>query len=199
MRPGRQENMATYLDSTRQRSDRPQGVDAPVFEGIFARLAGGTPATRDLALLTLRIAFGLALALTHGRAKLLAPGRLLESLGKHGFPQPQIFGWAAILSEFAGGLLLAVGLLTRPAATLVLLTLGVAAFDFHSTDPFAKRELALAYAVVGLALVIAGPGRARRAGHRPARERRQRLWYGTTRSRAASGCAHNGLENHGER
>jgi putative oxidoreductase len=134
-------------------------VRTSVSSGIFARLASAPPASRDLALLILRLGFGVSLALTHGRVKLLAPVKFLEGLAKHGFPLPLFFGWAAILSEFAGGLLLAVGLLTRPAATFVLITLGVAAFDFHSADPFAKRELALAYAVVALAVGIAGPGR----------------------------------------
>ncbi len=50
-------------------------------------------------------------------------------------------------------------LLTRPAITFVLIALGVAAFDFHSADSFAKRELALACAVVALAVAIAGPRR----------------------------------------
>jgi len=150
--------VTTHLDSARQGSERRRSLQ-PVSQGIFARLASDTPATRDLALLTLRVGFGLALSLSHGRAKLAAPARFLEALSKHEFPLPHFFGWAAILSEFAGGLLLALGLLTRPAATLVLVTLGIAAFDFHSADPFAKRELALAYAVVGLAVAIAGPGR----------------------------------------
>ena len=36
---------------------------------------------------------------------------------------PTFFGWAAILSEFVGGILLAVGLLTRPAAAFSFATL----------------------------------------------------------------------------
>jgi uncharacterized membrane protein YphA (DoxX/SURF4 family) len=29
----------------------------------------------------------------------------------------------------------------------------------HATDPYQKKELALAYVVIGLAILIAGPGR----------------------------------------
>ena len=106
------------------------------------------------------MAFGSALALSHGLGKLEAPAQFILALTKRGFPLPGVFGWAALLSEFAGGgILLALGLLTRPAAGFVLITLTVAAFDIHSGDPFAKRELALAYAVVALTLLIAGPGR----------------------------------------
>jgi putative oxidoreductase len=151
--------MTTQLDSASPAIDLPPAAQTPIPNGIFARLAGGAPATRDLALVILRVGFGAALSLTHGRVKLAAPARFIEGLSKHGFPLPLFFGWAAILSEFAGGLLLAIGLLTRPAATFVLITLSVAAFDFHSADPFAKRELALAYSVVALAVAIAGPGR----------------------------------------
>jgi putative oxidoreductase len=139
--------------------DRAPPPGAVEGRGFFARLAGGGATTRDVGLLILRVAFGASLSLTHGRVKLLAPARFIDGLRTRGFPLPLFFGWAAILSEFAGGLLLAIGLLTRPAATLVLITLGVAAFDFHAADPFAKRELALAYGTVALALAIAGPGR----------------------------------------
>ena len=151
--------MTTQPDSADPALDLPPAAETQLSQGVFAHLASASPASGDLSLLILRVGFGVSLALTHGRAKLLAPARFLEGLSKHGFPLPLFFGWAAILSEFAGGLLLAVGLLTRPAGTLVLITLGVAAFDFHSADPFAKRELAVAYSVVALAVLIAGPGR----------------------------------------
>jgi len=151
--------VTTQVDAANEVSNLPAAAPERTSRRFFAQLDSGAPITRDLALLSLRLAFGGALALTHGRAKLAAPARFLEALAKRDFPLPGFFGWAAILSEFVGGLLLAVGLLTRPAATFVVITLGVAAFDFHSADPFAKRELALAYAVVALSVAIAGPGR----------------------------------------
>ena len=113
----------------------------------------------DAALLVLRVTFGVALALAHGYGKVVSPERFLQGLTTRGFPLPGLFGWAAIASELIGGLLLALGLLTRPAAAFVLITLSVAAFDIHAADPFAKRELALAYVSVALAILIAGPGR----------------------------------------
>lgn len=113
----------------------------------------------DSALLVLRVTFGLALAFAHGFGKVSNPERFLQNLAAKDFPLPGFFGWAAIASEFLGGLLLALGLFTRPAAAFVLITLGVAAFDIHAHDPFAKRELALAYVAVALAVLVAGPGR----------------------------------------
>jgi putative oxidoreductase len=41
----------------------------------------------------------------------------------------------------------------------VLVTMLVAAFHVHATDPFSKKELALAYATAALAILLAGPGR----------------------------------------
>lgn len=112
----------------------------------------------DSAVLVLRVGFGLALSLGHGLAKLNNPGHFLEIVAKS-FPAPLLLGWAAMLSEFAGGLLLALGLFTRSAAAFIAGTLFVAAIKVHAADPFAKKELALAYALVGLAFLIGGPGR----------------------------------------
>jgi putative oxidoreductase len=65
----------------------------------------------------------------------------------------------AMLSEFVGGILVAIGLATRPAALFVTATMLGAAFVAHSGDPFSKKESALAYALVALVVLVAGPGR----------------------------------------
>lgn len=57
-----------------------------------------------------------------------------------------------------GGLLIALGLATRPAAFLVLVTMGVAAFIRHAADPFRVKELALAYWTIAGALILTGGG-----------------------------------------
>lgn len=113
----------------------------------------------DLALLWLRVSFGLTLAFTHGLSKLQDPGHFLEVVAQRGFPAPSLLGWAAILSEVAGGIALALGLFTRTAGAFVAVTLFIAAFKVHAADPFAKKELALAYAAIGVAFVAAGAGR----------------------------------------
>jgi putative oxidoreductase len=117
------------------------------------------PSDAALGLLVLRVAFGLSLALAHGLPKLLDPARFIGGLAQRSFPLPQVFGWAAIGAELGGGLLLAIGLFTRPAAALVLITMAVAVLDVHAADPFRKKELALAYGAVALALLHTGPGR----------------------------------------
>jgi putative oxidoreductase len=127
--------------------------------GFFARLAASPPSARELGLALVRVGFGLSLAFAHGLGKISHPDQFIGGLTQGGFPLPVFFGWAAILSEFAGGLLLALGLLARPAAAFVVATLGVAAFHVHSADPYQKKELALAYVLVGIAVLVAGPGR----------------------------------------
>jgi putative oxidoreductase len=160
--------MAIQSEVSEQALTGVSGSSAPVsppanltakYAALLVSSADSTPVARDLSLLILRVGFGTALALAHGFGKLSAPDQFIQGLVKRGFPAPTFFGWAALLSEFGGGLLLAFGLLTRPAATLILITLGVAAFDIHAGAPFAKRELALGYAVVALAVLLAGPGR----------------------------------------
>ena len=126
---------------------------------LFSRLSASTPVARDLGLALVRLGFGLSLALAHGLGKLMNSSQFVSGLAQGGFPLPSLLGWAAIAGEFAGGLLLAIGLFTRPAAALVMATLGVAAFHVHAADPFQKKELALAYVVISLAVLIAGPGR----------------------------------------
>lgn len=128
-------------------------------KGLFAKLAATTPSLQDIGLGLVRVGFGLSLALAHGLGKLSHPDQFVNGLTQGGYPAPALLAWIAILSEFAGGLLLALGLFARPAAAFVIGTLGVAAFQVHAADPYQKKELALAYVVVGLAILIAGPGR----------------------------------------
>jgi putative oxidoreductase len=110
-------------------------------------------------LLLLRLWFGLVLSLTHGLSKLGDLPRFIASVGRDGIPLPVLTGSFAAASEFLGGLLLALGLFTRPAGLAVFGTLFVAAVQVHASDPFTKKEFALAYAMVALALAVGGPGR----------------------------------------
>lgn len=76
-----------------------------------------------------------------------------------GFPAPEAFAWAAGLAEFAGGLLLALGLLTRPAALFAGTTLAVAFFVRHAPDPFTAKEKALVYLLACICLLLTGAGK----------------------------------------
>jgi len=72
---------------------------------------------------------------------------------------PQVTLVLAVLAEVVCSLLLVLGLGTRVAAVLPLVTMLVAAFVIHAGDPWAKKELALLYAVPYLTLLLAGGGR----------------------------------------
>ena len=128
----------------------------------FRSLVFGTGATSpatDLGLLLLRLGLGLMMAFGHGLGKLPPSAGFIEGTAAMGFPLPTVFAWAAALSEFVGGLLIAVGLATRPAALFVAGTMAVAAFVAHAGDPFGDREMALVYLTGALALVATGGGR----------------------------------------
>jgi putative oxidoreductase len=101
----------------------------------------------------------LSLALAHGLGKVGDLGKFTQGVASKGIVLPGLLGPLAALSEFVGGLCVAFGFATRPAATFVLLTMLVAAFRIHATAPFGTKELALAYAVAALCVLIAGPGR----------------------------------------
>lgn len=113
----------------------------------------------EVGLLVLRVFAGLSLALAHGWMKLPPSEQFIDGVGNLGFPVPGAFAWAATLAEFAGGILLALGLFTRPAAFFVLFTMGVAAFGQHLRDPFSVKEMALLYGAIALMYLLKGAGR----------------------------------------
>lgn len=112
----------------------------------------------DCGLLVLRLGAGLFMALGHGLTKLRAFAQLSRV-----FPDPLGIGSAASLSlatgaELLAALLLTIGLFARPSAVALAFTMAVAGVLQHAPDPFAKKELALLYGVVFLALALTGPG-----------------------------------------
>lgn len=113
----------------------------------------------DWGLLLLRLISGLALALAHGLGKVPPSERFIGTVGELGFPFPVLFAWGAGMAELAGGLLLAAGLLTRPASLFIVVTMLTAVVLRHAGDPFSEREKALLFAAIGLLFLIAGPGR----------------------------------------
>lgn len=133
----------------------------PVLRSI---LFGGyaLPSLRaDVGDLILRAFAGLSLALTHGYVKLDAQrfAGFTSGVEKMGFPAPTFFAWAAVVSELVGGILLALGLLTRPAAFLIACTMAVAGFVRHAADDFGVKELAFLYLAVAICYLLRGAGR----------------------------------------
>lgn len=135
----------------------------------------------DVGLLVLRLA-GLGLAVAHGWGKVAAlstgqGGRFIEGVASLGFPAPAFFALAAALSEFLGGICVALGLGTRVAAGFAAATMFVAAFARHrahahflswlgvapaseeSLKAWGNPELALVYLAAFVAVALLGPGR----------------------------------------
>src|SRR5215204_5007135 len=89
----------------------------------------------------LRIFAGISIAAAHGIGKIPPGEGLITRARELGFPAPVIFAWAAALSEFLGGILLALGLFTRLAAFFIACTMLVAILGVHAADPYQKKEL----------------------------------------------------------
>ena len=111
----------------------------------------------DGALTLLRVVTGLTLALAHGLGKLPPSEKFVGMVTGMGFPP--VFAWAAALSEFGGGLCLALGLATRPAATVVCFTMLVAALGQHRSDLFGEGERAILYGTIALTFALLGSSR----------------------------------------
>ena len=120
---------------------------------------GGASRQADLGLLLFRLFVGLALAWGHGINKLPPSEGFLSGVMEMGFPAPLLFAWAAGIAEFVGGHLIALGLLTRPAALFVAITMSVAAFIRQAGDPFEDIEKALLFLAAAVLLMLIGAGR----------------------------------------
>jgi putative oxidoreductase len=121
--------------------------------------AGGGSKMADAGLLLLRLVAGLGLAFGHGIGKIPPSSGFIENVSRLGFPEPEVFAWAAAASEFLGGLLLAAGFLTRPATIAIAFTMGTAAFRQNLGEPFTSKEKALLYMTIAVCFLLAGAGR----------------------------------------
>src|SRR4051812_20128822 len=123
--------------------------------------------TFDAALLVLRLGIGLIFAV-HGAQKLFGwwkgPGFAgwQGAMGHMGFRPAPLFAGVSALAEFAGGLGLALGLLTPIAATVLIGQSVVIIGSAHWRSGFFNRdngfEFPLALATGVAAILLAGPG-----------------------------------------
>ena len=110
---------------------------------------------RFLSILRIVSAF---LLIPHGAQKLFG------FLAPPGMPSPPLFSqmWIGGVLEFFGGLLLLIGLFTRPVAFILSGMMAVAYFQMHAPGGFwplqNKGELAVIYSFVYLFLAVAGGG-----------------------------------------
>lgn len=120
----------------------------------------------NVALAVLRLVVGLLVA-GHGAQKLFGwfggPGleRTVGWLGSIGFRPPRLWAWLAGLSEFGGGVLFALGLLTPLGSVGIAAAMLTAIVRAHWPKVWASErgfELPLTYLVVALAVGVTGPG-----------------------------------------
>lgn len=113
----------------------------------------------DLGLLALRLLVGGFMLFGHGLPKLMGwAERSRTFFDPFGLgPAPSLA--LALFAEVGCSLAIMVGLYTRLATIPLLVTMFVAAFMANAGEPWSKQELAMAFASVFAALLVAGPGR----------------------------------------
>lgn len=118
----------------------------------------GMSAAANLGLTLLRVFAGLAMAFGHGLGK-LPPGQgLIDRASQIGFPMPVAFAWAAGLSEFLGGIFLAIGLFTRVSGFFIGAVMLTALLGVHAADPFAQQEKAFLFLFIAISFMLKGAG-----------------------------------------
>ena len=109
-----------------------------------------------------------AIFIVSGFGKLMAVGGIAATLGKQGFPQPMLFGYAVGALEFVGGVLILIGFQTRIVAlVLAAFTAGtiLISHNFWAMEGAARASNKIQalknLAMIGgyLMLFVAGAGR----------------------------------------
>jgi putative oxidoreductase len=121
--------------------------------------SGNTGTGADAGLAVLRVVAGLLLVALHGLSKVPPQEGFVGWIGGMGFPAPLAFAWMAAFAEVVGGVLLAIGLLTRPAALLLVIHFTVVVLVAHAGDAMGDRELAILFGTISLLYLLAGAGR----------------------------------------
>ena len=136
---------------------------------LFSRLRSALERQDGLAYLLLRVAFGLML-ITHGLPKILGTSHGSMANPMAGsvnlianvlhLPAAPLIGWFIALLEGLGGLMLAMGLLTRPLAAMVTVQMLVICWLLGPTFPWIDRgfEYPLILAFVSFYLLTHGAG-----------------------------------------
>lgn len=134
---------------------------------MFRKLIATAPTWFNL---PVRVALGL-IFFAHGAQKVLGAfggkglSEALQGEAPYSFMRPSwLWLGAAVFSEFLGGILVFLGLLTRVGAFFIGITMLVAMFGVHWNNGFflSNRGYEYTFALLGMAvaLVIAGGGRA---------------------------------------
>jgi len=129
----------------------------------------------SLAFLILRLVFGLGFAV-HGYQALFAGEgameRMATGIAEWGWPAPEAWAYLAKITELVGGVMIALGFLTRAASLACAGTMVIAIWKVHINDPFTGGwEMAALYLAAFLALLLTGGGKLSIDGFRKDRVR----------------------------
>jgi putative oxidoreductase len=138
-----------------------------MYKKIKAFLFGGNQQnsiSQNIGFLLLRFFVGLALCTVF--EKFLPKNGIwgpqewfIQDTANMGFPFPTFFAWVAVLSEFVGGVLLMIGLLTRPAALLNVFVTFTATFIYHNGDIGNTGLTSFFFMIMCLCILLFGPGK----------------------------------------
>lgn len=130
---------------------------------LFSNSTHTTPAS--VSLLIQRLVFGFFMLIGHGWGKLMnfsdLSERFLDFMGLGSTLSLAL----AVFAEVVCAFLVGIGLFTRAALIPLIVTMAVAAFIAHGSDPFFARplepskEMALLFLAGYLSIFIAGPGK----------------------------------------
>lgn len=116
-------------------------------------------------ILILRVGIGIAFIFTHGYSKIMGGPELWAkiggSMGNMGITfAPAFWGFMASISEFGGGILILLGLFTRPASAFMAFTMLVAFMQHTSKlDPWARAIYPMELFSVFMCLLFIGAGK----------------------------------------
>lgn len=83
----------------------------------------------------------------------------IQDTANMGFPFPAFFAWIAALYEFFGGILLILGLFTRPAAILNVFVTFTATFIYHKGDIIGSGLLSFFFMIMCICILLFGAGK----------------------------------------
>lgn len=118
----------------------------------------------DIGILLLRLSTGIGFVFIHGWPKISGPdlwARIGTAMSNYGINfLPVVWGFLGALSEFGGGILLILGLFTRPAASFMAFTMLTAAITHLSRlDPWNKVIYPAEMLGIFLCLIFIGAGK----------------------------------------
>ena len=121
-------------------------------------LFSAEPLSNDLAILMLRVGFGLLMA-RYGLMKFQDFGNMSANFMDWLGLGPKVTLGLVVFAELGCAVLVVFGLFTRLAVVPLIVTMLVAFFVAHAKDPFDVKEHSLVFLIAYIAIFLLGAGR----------------------------------------